>query len=523
LIPYLRGYHYLATVDAYHHLGFTKDVLNGQLNTNINIYPGYHILAAIVTIIGQISPTKSLMFCLSVLGVFYITIIGIFAYQFSHGVSIRWALVGFCIALAFLPLITVRIPIYEPLPTTVALLYLPLPIYLSSIIYSQESSSRRWIFLSYVVGTGLIIYHPQHAVSFLCILLGFGTWKRFAEKAGWGSSPYPTAWVYICVVTVAWISSKVTFAGSLLSIIRRFTQYFVASGNGQLVDTGEVIGLISLLNEAGGSFPELVMKLMAPRLVPLILSLFVLLFYYSRWKKPDIVYKENIRNLIGSLLIGAIPILGLISIYVVNLNLSQVFRYFAVGMLVMCIIAAVSGASFLKTNKRKLSGLLIVLVLISSILAIPLIYTSPYTYQPTGHVQESSLQGLETSFRYQSKDISFMEIRSPLRQQRAAIFGFSNNYHSDTLISAYRAVESPSTDDPPHHFYNHALEDNIPTPRYISISERDRSASVKLYNGILYSQSDYQYVDESINGDRILDSGGTQTYLFHPNFTTTTE
>lgn len=171
-------------------------------------------------------------------------------------------------------------------------------------------------------------------------------------------------------------------------------------------------------------------------------------------------------------------------------------------MVLITIIGSLGLQKFLQgylTSEKTARKVILVLFIAFLSLSLLVIYPSPYIYQETGHVPKAQANGYETAFDYYSEGTEFLFLRSATHRYA--------DFHSE------RGPARPDMLPAPEHFADQDLADHYEEPKYVAVTANDRKLGLEVYNGLRYSQEDFQYLETDPTISRVQSSGNFDLYL----------
>lgn len=522
-LPLIRGYFYYGTGDALTHLGFVISILTGTYDFQVTLYPGMHLLAAIITLFSGLSAARALFFLLSTFFLLFCVLASLAAREWYGDDSIL-PLAIFSSILS-IPIITINLPVLQPIPATMAILFLPLPIFLFSR-YLRTREKRITVSLP-ITGIGLFLFHPQYATALFVMMIGM-SFVLLVISLVRDRRPISVAYSMFLQGTVLglflfmWLKGRPGFRGALAEV---FVSIISSFSIGQTVASKA-----SGLQQFGGGLLGIFSKLFFLKaLFCLFTAAFLLM---SLWRILTRNTDQTRRGVhITSIGFGLIPIAGLVVLYIVAGNPSQYLRYIAF----LLIFTTIFGALFLQYKRRWLSnhyspkianiafGIFFVLALTS---AVPVMFNSPYLYQPSAHVPRAQMIGYAETFEHRATGLPVASTRTQGFRYRHAVYGREQSVDGIGIPPEGELVPPRSirrtndtTTSVEHHFANQSLSKRITQPVYLAITQSDKIIDIRLYNGARWSRGDFRYLETSPHIAKIRSNGQFTLYLIQPSNT----
>jgi len=492
-LPLIRGYYFVSEADSLSHLGIVKSINWGTIDPWNLFYPSTHILSLAISNILSINIERSMLIVSFIfVPVFIISITSIIGRISPSDSSI---FIGILVGSLMLPITRAGLHFA---PNTLARLFLPIATF--PLIIQSNRYTKHMAILSCVLSVGLLFLHPQLFLVYCVFLMGSVVSMTITNSGSVlstdkGESHRIILFLISSLLLYVWVNSKPKFIIAVESVT---TSLLFSSPS----STSSTSTRIDSLYAVGGSIPEVFVKIYLPSLVLILLSILpikkVILSIIS--KKRGV--KDNIDIGILNIFGGSV---GIFMLFVATLALSTYYmRVFFASAAFFTILGGV-GLIQLAKNVSKHSRLVIsIVVMLLIILSTFSAYPSPYVYSANKHVPEAQVQGYSTLLQNSANDIEFVRVRSAVFRYVHAIEGIQTDYYKYT--GQYRAPT-------PDHFANQSLSHHYQNPKYLIVTEADRQRDPHAYNGIRYSEEDFQYLDNSKQIHRIYSNGQLDGYL----------
>ena len=503
-LPLIRGFYFYGSADSLTHMGITESLVRGTIGPTKVVYPLLHTLTIVIHYATGESLRQSILFAAS-----------IFLLVFLSGVPLviraitadRWYLtIGVFSAMCVLPINLIGMYPF-PFPTTQAVLYLPIILYL--LLKAWKTGQLGFKLALFVTYLGLILLHPQQALSFIlfvasAIVLKRATARVFVEdiyRKKWLLSSFCLAGV---VTLVMWIVSTTEFKWALRSLVRKL----LSSNNATLVSkkTGAISG-------SGQNVVAFFFILFGVSLVYISLSSIYFLLTYGKYRQgllPSSATGDFSKEEVHSLLFLALfPVLSLTGVYMLSGDLSnQMFRYLGFSMMVLTITGAIALGKLVPvlTSRVNLRPSVVVkpLLVVFLLISVMTIHPSPFVFQGSEQVTESRVAGYEFAFAHQERGVYMMETQTPVFRYINFVYGV----HRSGVGTIIKTARYNSVDD---HYANDSIHDRS-TPTYLTLTCYDRRIYTRLYHGRHFSAADFKYINNHPGIDKPMTTGCFELY-----------
>ena len=492
-LPLIRGYYFFGEGDALTHLGDAKAFRAGLFEPLNSFYPGGHILSIIIDKALNIPIERAMLFpgLISVL-VFIIgvslTIRRLYERRFTTVIA------GFSALL----LLVVGGNGVHFVPNMIGRLYLICPLLLALLSISNQD--RRHYILFIISSVGLLFFHAQIMLSLVLISTGISLAYlinniQLREITIHRHTSFSITMVS-GIIFYIWIITKRKFANAASGLIISL----IAPSPG-----ADSTSSVSSLRQVGGSVAEIFLKLFAPHTLfvsiasTVCISTLYLFFIKFRDRNLDKIEGEN---KLAILLTFGLSLMFLL--FIVTFVASfQYMRYFYTAMVLVTLLGVI-GVKKLNIPSRDFSIRLItsvtLIILVVSVLLVA--FPSPYIYLHNGQVTESQMHGYETTFENREESIDFVKVRSPPQRYFDATRGFAMG--NDQEITAVKT---------PDHFADHRLVQYYDEKRYLPITQADRTRDPTVYEGFRYNRSDFRYLDNQEDINKVQSNNQYDLYL----------
>lgn len=495
-LPIVRGYHYYGGADALTHLGWTRELVAGELSPFEIIYPGVHSFGVFLTEVVGFDVTHSLMLVVLAFVVLYLAFATL-AVRFLTASPIG-AAVGALSAFLLLPINHIVTDL-NPHPITQASMFFAFVLYLLARYVATRSPEDGWL-----TGTGpllalatvaVVLYHPQQSAVVVLVLATVAAVQFVMRRSRDGTyRDHRAVYGQTAVAAgafLAWMPLHGAITRQMESIVSRMVA-FVLGTNDQV---GNVVGQQGAsLTQIGSGIGEIFAKLfLVSAVFAALTALLFLALFRGRVREPLAAeLKYFFAGLAALSVFAALHFVGDLS--------TLFFRYFAMIMVFATILGALQVVR-MTDAERTLSGRPFVVVGLAFVLlfslSVPALFPSPYIYQPNEHRTEAQLDGYEDSFEY-TNDAEIIGVGYGTWRYRHAVQGPTGlNWSSDTVDPVVLR----------NNLTSHYGED-----RYVALTEYDRERETTAYREIQYSDDDLNRLGAYEGVHRVYSNSEVELY-----------
>lgn len=502
-LPLIQGYYSLGYGDPLTHIGATMEIGLQTSGVNQHFYPGiYLICAALGDILGiSVNHASSLVV------IFFVIVYLTFVFLLGRLVcKDRFYLkVLFYSGLLLLPInnISNKLMYY---PTLQAISYVPLLLF----IHLQFSCNTKFQYslLGIISGLFCVLLHPLIAFVYvismicsLCISYFFDRSLKNTILCNIGSL------AFLGLFAPIWILCNTRTFGLLSIQFRVFKAVVLESDS-----LDELYQVTDSLGSVSANVNELALKMF---LLPVIfIGLSSLTYYFLVKKKMPYNVFEFIR--LRSLMCVPLVMVVLVLLYTAGGKMRFSFRFYGYAMIFITIIACI-GYYIIANRSASRNIYSVVFLLVGFMLTISCIYPSPYIYQESGIVPNSTVHGMSTFIAYKSHDvdISSLYIR-PYRLSDVVVGPSASDNLGVRFLTSTDNRRSKYVISP--HFANRQLLDQwasnpqINGALYLMITEADRSiCTVRDY--YQFDMGDFIWFENNNRVFKILDNPSSEYYI----------
>ncbi|GAB3664474.1 hypothetical protein [Halopiger thermotolerans] len=509
-LPVIRNYRFIGMGDALTHLGWTRDIVTGDMPPHELIYPGVHSLAAVVHYLGGVSIERTLLFAIVILFVPFLIFVPLAAREISDT-----GLAAGCAAIVSWMVLPINnVATHMGIHTNSNALFLVPVIVFAFVAYLRRRSTvERLPFglspfsvLVYLSGIGLLLVHPQQMLN-VVVLVGAIAGVQFLARRRYDDHPLleqPTMYAHAVVlgaISTGWALGNERFRNAVRTLVEGVLSAEI--GASQEVDQRG-----ASLTDIGGSIAELFVKMFFDAaVIGLVAGLFVLATWLG-WTRTD----REASTFVTYLGLALIPLGAMFAVYFVGTP-TMAFRQVGFIYVVLTILGGIGLAHAIGGLSRYVSrpganavasvglGALLVLGLVT-------VYASPLIYSPTQHVTDEQFSGYESAFEHTGGDRPYVGLGyDPYRydhginglegQENAPLSGaaFSSGtvdaerFEAGNYSGAYRGVDY-----------------------YLTISAFDETRETEVYRGLDISDEAVEGVESARSANKVISNEEFEMY-----------
>jgi len=495
-LPVVRGYHFYGGADSLTHLGWTRELLAGDLSPLEIIYPGVHAFGVLLSSVTGFDVTHSLMLVVLAFAVLYVVFVTL-TVRLLTGTTVGAVLGGFT-AFFLLPINHVVTGL-NPHPITQASMFFALVLFLLAKYVLADGD--RGTFggvgtLLALTAVAVVLYHPQQSAV---VVLFFGTVAALQLFRGRYRDvevgrPLFGQTLVAATAFALWLPLHGAISRQMRAIATRIAGFLLGTSDravGSVVtDRG------ASLTTIGSGIGEVFLKLFAvSAVVSGLAGLLFLAVLRGRIERStvDRAVRYFFAGLVALGVFGGLHFVG---------NLSSLFfRYFAMIMVAVSVLGAVqitrlSGGREVLSGGRFAGVGLVILVLLA--VSAATLFPSPFIFQPSEQKTEMQLEGYEGTFETVGQNEDVLGVGYPAWRYRHATYGPTGlNWTGDSV---------PPT----------VLQENLTTHygegRYVVLTAFDRQRETTAYRGIQYDERDLARFEQYDGVHRVRSNGEVDLY-----------
>ncbi|SIS00674.1 hypothetical protein [Natronorubrum thiooxidans] len=504
-LPIIRGYKYVGHHDALTHLGWARALSEGTITPFDLYYPGIHTVGVMIHSALGIPLTRSMLFAVLLPVIVFLVFVPL-----CVGTIVperRAVVIGAFAGFLLLPITTISMYLEAHAMTQAVLLSAVFLYLFTKYLRTDRGGSYTAVGVALLlVSMALVIYHPQLVAHLIVVLLGISAIQFLARRVSTGSRIASQTTVYgqtgfLIVLFVLWTATDGFFSDIALHFVGSAVE-FLLTGVGGAGDSIATQG--ASIQGAGGSLLEIFFKLFFPHLLFTLITAVVVLGALVRWNRFDDVRAETLYFTVG--LVGLTVLFG---VYFVTSGSMMHFRVLGLMMLFATIIGAIGihhltaadsteSRSWFAGSRQPLLAVGFAVLLVLSLAAV---FPSPYTYNASSHVSESTLNGYATAFDSSDDDVDFVGLRNGPNRYDDAVNGNEERmrFHTDVSDDAV----------------NEGLPGQLDDDRYLVLTQSDYDREVIAYNELRYSEADLDSLSDHPDIDHIQSNGEFDMYYVH--------
>lgn len=401
ILPLIRNYYIFGNADVLSHFGYILDILkSGYLISNM--YPIYHILAAITTDISNLNIRYVLMIFPPLFFLFYIVSFYLLYKQlFKDRIKSTIA-----IAFTLIPVLSTNLTLFAPFTQSILLI----PFFLYFYFKSRMSNNPiPFSIITLTIAVFITFFHPLTIVIIMLILGIIEFSKIYGSKILLkdikSQFKLRNSYTLIAVILVIFFSWQF-YAYLILNSLQSIFGWLIGESAGSqlqnvasVIDYGQpnITQLLKSLFNIYGQF--LIIGIFS------ILSIVILL----KVNKKKLVFYE-IFSSAGFLMFFIWSIFTFSSVYIFGFtriySIALIFANFLIFSLIYLIMSKNNNFNHEKLFKI-LMGLLILTIIYFSVFNL---YFSPIINYPNPQVTKSEIIGMETFFENRDKNFTTMDL-----------------------------------------------------------------------------------------------------------------
>ncbi|MFC6718275.1 hypothetical protein ACFQGT_11600 [Natrialbaceae archaeon GCM10025810] len=511
-IPVLRNYRFSGMGDALTHLGWTRDIVNGDILPHDLFYPAFHSLAGAFHFLGGYSLERAMLIVVVVLFVPFLVFVPLVVREFGDGALA----VGFAAIVSWMVLPINNVATHMGVHTNSNALFLVPPVLFAVAAYLERDSGEDRLplgvspfsILLFVTGVSLLLVHPQQMIGVVA-LIGTISAVQFLVRRRYVEHPileHPTTYVHtfgLGILTFGWAISNPRFRNALSGLIEGIFSSDVGGGN-TVNDRG------TSLTELGTSLTELfTLMFLEAALIGLAVGL-LLLAVWRGWSTPN----GDTRAFITYLGLSMFPLGGLFLVYFVGTP-TMAFRQMGFIYVVVTVLAGVALARGVGGLSKVLprpgvTALAAAFVAVCLVFGLITVHASPLIYSSSQHVTNEQMGGYETALDHGVED------------QQYAGFGYSP-YRFDHAITGVddTSVTSGTTDGTvdEEEFndgnYSGAYRGS---EYYFVVTEYDTTREFQVYDELRYEEEGLEGISAEPGADKVVSNDEFRMYDVEGSF-----
>ncbi|OVE85957.1 DUF6541 family protein [Natronolimnobius baerhuensis] len=502
-LPIIRGYRFQGHYDALTHLGWARGISEGTMSPFELFYPAIHVTTVFINTVIEIPLSRAMLFVVLIsMLVFCVfvplcvgTIVG------DQRAAIIAAFAGFLL----LPITTISMYL-EAHAMSQAVFFSALLLFVFVKYVRSDLSTTRISAIGAafsLTGVAAVVYHPQLVVHLIAAFVGICAIQFLAKRISAdgqiaGQTPVYGHTIFLVGLFLVWSADHGFFGGMFEHFIGAAVDFF--RGSGSAGDTVATQGMS--LNALGSGLLEVFLKLFTPHLVfALLVGGLVLGLLFRR----DSHWFERVSAEVTYFVVALIVLVPVFGAYVFAPGSSMFFRVFGLMMVFVTILGAIAlhglsgrlleGRPTVAVAAGPLLAVGFTLLLVLSLVAI---VPSPYTYNASPHVSETTMSGYETAFDNRDDEIDFLGLRDGPNRYDDAVNGNENRSwaHADVDAAEFRE----------------GVSGQYETDRYLALTQIDHERELDTYDELRYTETELEAVADEPGVNRIQSNGEFDLY-----------
>jgi hypothetical protein len=508
-LPILRGYHFYGPGDSLTHLGWTKDIVAGDMAAYDLLYPGTHTVAIVISEATGLSLRRSLLLMVAAFVLVYLLFVPLAVrVVVDDDRAVTFAAIS---AFLLLPINAISVFVM-PHPTSQAIMFLPLVIYLVAK-YVMASDERRLPLFGTAAGAllalaslAMVLVHPQQAANVILLFGGIVVVQfvyrlfRDGHAIARHRAMYAQT-MFLMAIFLLWTPFHERSGGTVTALVTSLLDDPAAAAS--------ATHAAASLSQLGGSIRLLFAKLFLVSLFfSVIAGIFMLGGLFDRVRGTDTsAFTKYVA-------VGMIPLFGLFGLFLFASFGQFHFRVLGFMMVPVTMLGGVALARGFDAIGRRLPnadpvpGFAAGIFALLLVLSVPTLFHSPYMYQPSGHVSESQMAGYGTAFD-QRGDALFTGLRSPGERYTDAILGYEDSRRSDFRGAPIYGGGYNATGE---NFTAGRLTSVFDGPRYLPVTDAAVQRETEVYNGLRFPKRGFRTLESKPGVARVQSGGDFRLY-----------
>ena len=507
-LPVIRNYRFSGMGDALTHLGWTRDIVEGQLAPHELFYPGLHTLASVFHFVGGVPIERGLLFGVVVLFVPFLIFVPLIVREIA-GDELA---IGIAAIVSWMVLPINNVATHMGVHTNSNALFLvPVVVFAFVAYLRRRATIERLPFglspfslLIYLAGIGLLLVHPQHMIGVI-VLIGAIAGIQYLARRRFDDHPmldHPTMYAHTVVlgaIFLLWAASNERFRDAFTGLIVGLFAEDVGTG-------AEVGQRESTLEQLGGSIVELfVTMFLELAVISLVVGVFALLVWLGRTRLGP-----EPRAHVNYLSLSMIPLTGLFFVYFVGTP-TMAFRqvgFIAVILTVLSGIALARGVGALSRVVTRPGANAVAALVLGACLVLGLmtVFSSPLIYDPGQHVTDEQYSGYESALEHSDGETPLVGMGfNPFRYDH----GINGLEGEETLSGASSASGSADAEAFEAGDYEEAYHG---TDYNFVVTEYDLTRELETYDELYYSEESLEDFETDPAADKVISNDEFRMY-----------
>ncbi|NUB93883.1 hypothetical protein HTZ84_21320 [Haloterrigena sp. SYSU A558-1] len=507
-LPVIRNYRFIGMGDGLSHLGWTRDIVEGQMAPHELFYPAVHTIASVFHYVGGIPIERGLLFSVVILFVPFLIFVPLIVREIDgDGLAI-----GIAAIVSWMVLPINNVATHMGVHTNSNALFLVPVVVFAFVAYLRRRATIERLplglspfsLLIYLTGLGLLLVHPQHMIGVI-VLIGSIAGIQYLARRRYDDHPmldHPTMYAHTVVlgaIFTLWAASNERFRDAFAGLIIGVFEEDIGGG-------AEVGQRESSLQEIGGSIVELfVTMFLELAIVALVVGVFVLLVWLGRT-----ALDPETKSQINYLSLSLFPLTGLFVVYFVGTP-TMAFRqvgFIAVLLTVLAGIALARGIDALSGVITRPGASAVAALLLGGCLVLGLmtVFASPIIYNPGQHVTDETFSGYDSALDHSSEDTPLVGMgHNPYRYDHGL-----NGLEGEGTLSAGSA--STGTVDPETFEAGDYEEAYRGIDYNFIVTEYDLTRELEVYQELHYSDESLEDFETDSSANKVISNDEFRMY-----------
>ncbi len=502
-LPIVRGYHYNGQTDSMTHLGWASAISEQSLSPFELFYPGIHTVSTII----ESTVGLSLRHAMLLLAVLSVLVFFVFVPLSVQTIRPGPAALTVSVFASFLllPITTISTHMHpHAMSQTVLLSALFVFVTLKYLLLSQQVSNRTAFgYLLALVSATFVVYHPQFVAHMLVVFAGICGLQFVAGRLDTDRAiaTYPKLYAqtsFLAVVFAVWILNNQSIAGFARDAVGSAILYILGDSG----EAGEAIAAQGASIAAiGGSIEEVFLRLFVPQLLFSMLAVAIFATaLVERWPADQ----RDVSSMAISFAVALAGLLVVFFVYFFGDTSEMYFRVFGLMMVFVTILGALVLTPLVDRAARATGGYTVNSLFVAGfgillIVSLIAIFPSPFVYNQSHHVTEADMSGYERAYENADDDLTFLGIRSAPNRYDDAV---NANHERSSVHGTLNGTAAEQ-----------GLSDFYDKNTYLTISQTDRDRETIAYQGLRYTDGDFDDLTSSQDVDRVQSNGQLDVYL----------
>ncbi len=507
-LPVIRNYRFSGMGDAMTHLGWTRDLVDGELLAHELFYPAVHSLGGTFHYLGGIPVERSLLFLIPILFVSFV----IFVPLIVRDLSGNALAVGFAAIVSWMVLPINNIATHMGVHTNSNALFLVPVVLFSFVAYMRrDPGDDRLPFgispfsaLIYLTGFALLLVHPQQMINVVVLFGAIGA-VQFLARYRFADHPivdHPTTYVQTFVlgtIFTVWAVTNDRFRNAVVGLVEGLFAEDVGAA-------AEVDERDAALTEIGGSLGELfIVMFVEAALIAAAVGLFILATWLG-WTRVD----RELSAFITYFGVGLLPLGAMFVVYFVGTP-TMAFRQVGFIFVVVTILAGITLAHLFgwlssvitRPGANTVASLTLGVFLVLGLMTV---YASPMMYDPGQHVTDETMGGYESTLTNGVEDRPIVGLGyDPFRFDHA-INGLEGE---EVLTGATAASGEADHEQLAAGNYSGAYND---VDHYLIVTAYDVTREIGVYNELYYTEASLEAIEYDETTNKVISNGEYEKY-----------